>query len=99
MLQAPGDGVDLTFPGDPSRRRRSHLSRVANVGSVDLGLFNFFILLTLRGDSDRSSVRVMEPNPDNGPRRAERKCALATGNAKAPELFASKDCLARRSQG
>src|SRR6185295_5078360 len=28
--------------------------------------------------------------PDNGPRRAERKCALATGNATAPELFAQR---------
>jgi hypothetical protein len=90
LLQAPGDRVDLTFCGDPNRRRRSHLSRVVNVGSVDLGLFNFFILLTQPGDSDRSSVRVMQPNPDNGPRRAERKCALATGNATAPELFAQR---------
>jgi hypothetical protein len=44
-------------------------------------VFNFCIRLTLatvtlRGGSGRPSLRVIEPNPDNAPRRVEQECAL-----------------------
>ena len=70
-LQAPGDRVDLTFSGDPGRRRRSHLSRAVKSRQRRHGGFQ---LLHPAHAGNRHAARRQRPSQPARHRAQPRQC-------------------------